>query len=99
MTASRSPVMADVARVAGVSHMTVSRVLNDHPSVRGETRERVLRAVESLGYRRNEAARALASRRSGVVGVLALESTLFGPSSTLYAIERGARAAGFSVSV
>jgi DNA-binding LacI/PurR family transcriptional regulator len=55
----RRPAMHDVARVAGVSHQTVSRVLNAHPSVRPGTRERVLAAIEELGYRPNSAARAL----------------------------------------
>lgn len=55
----RPPAMSDVAEVAGVSHQTVSRVLNDHPSVRPETRDRVLAAISELGYRRNSAARAL----------------------------------------
>ena len=96
---ARPPVMADVARAAGVSHMTVSRVLNDHPSVRGATRQRVLDAIDELGYRPNAAARTLAGRRSGILGVVALESTLFGPTSTLYAIERSARAAGFAVTI
>ncbi|MDR2722916.1 MAG: LacI family DNA-binding transcriptional regulator, partial [Cellulomonadaceae bacterium] len=45
--------MTDVAARAGVSHQTVSRVLNDHPSVRPATRDRVLAAIEELGYRRS----------------------------------------------
>ncbi|HEX4813064.1 MAG TPA: LacI family DNA-binding transcriptional regulator [Nonomuraea sp.] len=63
--------MADVAREAGVSHQTVSRVLNDHPNVRGETRTRVLEAIDKLGYRRNLVARALADPPLGIptVGV------------------------------
>ena len=99
VASARRPVIADVAAAAGVSHMTVSRVLNGHPSVRPATRERVRAAIETLGYRPNPAARTLAGRRSGIIGVVALESTLFGPSSTLYAVERAARVAGFSVSV
>src|SRR6202167_378787 len=47
---SRPPVMADVARLAGVSHQTVSRVLNEHPNVRPLTRERVLAAIRQLAY-------------------------------------------------
>lgn len=93
------PSLQDVARTAGVSHQTVSRVLNGHQAVRVETRARVLEAVQLLDYRPNVAARALASRRSGIVGVLAMETTLFGPATTLYAIERAARAAGRFVSV
>ena len=60
--------MADVARVAGVSHQTVSRVLNDFPNIRPETRQRVLEAIALLGYRRNTAARTLATNRSGSSG-------------------------------
>ena len=50
------PVMADVARLAGVSQQTVSRVLNDHPNVREQTRAEVLAAIRELGYRPNAAA-------------------------------------------
>lgn len=57
--------MADVAALAGVSHQTVSRVLNDHPMVKQETRDRVQASIEQLGYRRNNAARALVTNRSG----------------------------------
>jgi DNA-binding LacI/PurR family transcriptional regulator len=53
----------DVARLAKVSHQTVSRVLNNNPSIRPETKTRVLKAMESLGYRPSLAARALASSR------------------------------------
>ncbi|AEG43569.1 LacI family DNA-binding transcriptional regulator [Isoptericola variabilis] len=95
----RRPSMADVAAVAGVSHQTVSRVLNAHPSVRGETRERVLQAIESLGYRRNSAARALATARSATLGVVTTGSALFGPTSTLVAVEGAARDEGYFVSV
>lgn len=91
--------MADVALVAGVSHQTVSRVLNDHPAVRPETRERVLAAIAKLGYRRNSAARALVTKRSQTIGVISFDTTLFGPASTLYGIEEAAHEAGYYVSV
>lgn len=91
--------MRDVAAMAGVSHQTVSRVLNDYPFVRPETRDRVLAAIAELGYRRNQAARALVTRRSGMIGVLSSGSALFGPTSTLIAIEGAARDAGLFVSV
>ncbi|MFD9204629.1 LacI family DNA-binding transcriptional regulator, partial [Streptomyces anthocyanicus] len=64
----RPPTMADVARLAGVSHQTVSRVLGDHPNVRDETRARVLHAIEEMGYRRNSSARALVTRRTRTLG-------------------------------
>lgn len=95
----RAPSMADVAEHAGVSHQTVSRVLNDHPNVRPETRTRVLEAIEQLGYRRNSAARALATNRSGIFGVVSTGSALHGPSSTAIGIELAAREAGYYVSV
>ncbi|MDQ0426110.1 LacI family DNA-binding transcriptional regulator [Cellulomonas iranensis] len=95
----RPPAMNDVAALAGVSHQTVSRVLNDHPSVRPATRERVLDAIATLGYRPNLAARALVTRRTGTIGVITPATVLFGPTSTLVAIERAARDVGHYVSV
>ncbi|GAA4957732.1 LacI family DNA-binding transcriptional regulator [Actinoplanes utahensis] len=91
--------MRDVAKLAGVSHQTVSRVINEHPNVRAETRERVLAAMRSLNYRRNLAARTLATRESHTLGIVGFETTLFGPESMLYGIESAARAAGYLVSV
>jgi len=91
--------MSDVAQIAGVSHQTVSRVLNDHSAVRPETRDRVLEAIETLGYRRNSAARALVTKRSQTIGVISFDTTLFGPASTLYGIEEAAHEAGYYVSV
>lgn len=95
----RPPAMSDVAALAGVSHQTVSRVLNGHPSVLPATRQRVLAAIAELGYRPNRAARALVTRRTGTVGVLASGSELFGPTSALVSVERAAREAGLYVSV
>lgn len=91
------PVMYDVARLAGVSHQTVSRVINDHPNVRPETRDRVRQAMTSLGYRPNTMARGLAARRSRTIGVLSFDGRLFGPSSTLQSIEQTARDHGYGV--
>lgn len=95
----RAPVMADVAKVAGVSHQTVSRVLNGHPHVRPETRTRVLNAIEELGYRRNLVARALVTRHTRTLGVVSFDTTLYGPASTVYGIEQAARDAGYFVSI
>lgn len=95
----RPPAMVDVAVASGVSHQTVSRVLNEHPNVSPEVRARVLNAVERLGYRRNSAARALVTRRSGTIGVVTSGSTLFGPTRTLVAIEHAARSQGLFVSL
>jgi DNA-binding LacI/PurR family transcriptional regulator len=89
--------MADVARVAGVSHQTVSRVLNDSASVRPETRARVQSAMRQLDYRPNPVARALVTGRSQTLGVVSFDTTLHGPASTLFGIERAAHAAGYFV--
>jgi DNA-binding LacI/PurR family transcriptional regulator len=82
--------MADVAARAGVSHQTVSRVLNGMPGVRPETRDRVLSAVEELRYRRNFAARQLASTRSRTLGVVTWGRSQFGPANVLLALEAAA---------
>ena len=87
----RRPGMVDVARRAGVSHQTVSRVLNEPASVRPATRERVLAAIEELGYRRNMAARALVTDPSRMIGVMTAFSHFYGPASTTAAIELAAR--------
>ncbi|WP_141975263.1 LacI family DNA-binding transcriptional regulator [Saccharothrix saharensis] len=89
--------MADVARLAGVSHQTVSRVLNGHPYVQEQTRLRVRAAIEELGYRPNRVARALVTGRSQLIGVVAQNTTLCGPASLLAAFEQVASAAGFVV--
>ena len=91
--------MEDVARVAGVSHQTVSRVLNNHPNVSPKTRERVEQAITELGYRRNTAARSLVTRRSQTIGVLGSELAQYGPSHTLLGVQQAAREAGYFVSV
>jgi DNA-binding LacI/PurR family transcriptional regulator len=91
----QNPNMHDVAAVAGVSHITVSRVLNDYPSIRPETRERVLAAIAELGYRRNLAARALVTSRTRAIGVLSPEVAQHGPASSVLAVERAARDHGY----
>ncbi|MEW2412868.1 LacI family DNA-binding transcriptional regulator [Streptomyces sp. NPDC046866] len=90
--------MADVAREAGVSHQTVSRVLSGHPNVRAATREQVTQAIERLGYRRNSAARALVTRRTRTLGVIAVNTALYGPASTLTGLQEAAREQGYLVS-
>jgi DNA-binding LacI/PurR family transcriptional regulator len=95
----RAPVMADVARIAGVSHQTVSRVLNDHPNVRPATRERVQAAIRELGYRPNAAARTLVTRRTHTLGVISFNTTLYGPASMLYGIEQAAKQYDYFVTV
>ena len=95
----REPAMTDVAKLAGVSHQTVSRVLNDHPNVREQTRIRVRAAITELRYRPNRAARVLATGTSQVIGFVSRSSTLYGPAATLTALAEAALQHGFTVSV
>ncbi|HEX5780705.1 MAG TPA: LacI family DNA-binding transcriptional regulator [Solirubrobacteraceae bacterium] len=95
----RAVVMADVAKLAGVSLQTVSRVINDSPHVRDVTRERVQDAMRKLEYRPNPVARALVTGRSRTLGVVSFDTTLFGPASTLFGIERAAHDADYFVSI
>ena len=95
MTKPKKPNIYDVAALAEVSHQTVSRVLNNHASIRPETRARVEVAMEELGYRPNQAARALVTQRSKMLGLLVSDTGLYGPAGMLYAMERQARNAGY----
>src|SRR3984957_7885646 len=97
-TSPRRAVMADVAAQAGVSVMTVSRVLNGFAGVTDETRVRGEAAIPALGYQANTAARVLAGGRSRTLGVMAVETEQFGPSHMLFGIEAAAREAGHLLS-
>ncbi|PJJ71076.1 DNA-binding LacI/PurR family transcriptional regulator [Diaminobutyricimonas aerilata] len=87
----------DVARLAGVSHQTVSRVVNGLPNVRPATRQRVEDAIRQLRYRPSETARALVTRRSRTLGVITTGSPDYGPSSTLLGLNQAAREARYNV--
>jgi DNA-binding LacI/PurR family transcriptional regulator len=95
----RNARMIDVARLAGVSHQTVSRVLNDSPLVSQELRERVNSAIRLLGYKRNHAARALVTRRTMNLGVVCFGISQFGPSTTLHGMAETAHEAGYATSL
>ena len=95
----RPAIMSDVGRLAGVSHQTVSRVINGSRHVSPQTRERVLAAMRELGYRPNSIARALATGRTRTLGVVSFDTTLYGPASTLFGIERAAHEAGYFIMV
>jgi LacI family transcriptional regulator len=64
------PTIVDVARAAGVSVSTVSRVLNNKPDVAAPTREKVLATMQRLGYVANPSARRLAGGRTGIIGLI-----------------------------
>ena len=96
---STAPTLADVAQHAGVSHQTVSRVVNGSPAVKEGTRVRVAESIEALGYRRNNAARALATSRSRRIGVIAAHLGLYGPSTITAGIHRAGQQAGYDVTL
>jgi DNA-binding LacI/PurR family transcriptional regulator len=87
----------DVARLAGVSHQTVSRVLNDLPNVRPATRARVEQAIAQLRYVPSPAARALVTRRTRTLGLIVTGAPDYGPSSTALHFNKAARDARYAV--
>lgn len=87
----------DVAELAGVSHQTVSRVLNNHSSLKPATREKVEKAIAKLEYRPNQAARQLVTSQSRLIGLLVSGTELYGPSGILKSIESEARSEGYFV--
>jgi DNA-binding LacI/PurR family transcriptional regulator len=89
----------DVARAAGVSYQTVSRVINGNSYVKESTRDRVQQAIQDLGFRPNSAARALASRETRSLTVVTSNTTLYGYAAVLQGIEEAARAASFAVGI
>lgn len=91
--------MVDVAKLAGVSYQTVSRVLHDSPHVARDTRARVLEAIRQLGYRPSSVAQALVTGRSRTLGVVSFGTAHYGPASTLLGVEQAAYDAGYGVSV
>lgn len=91
---SQSLTLEEIGRRAGVSRSTVSRVLNGHPDVRPAVRARVEAVIEETGYQPHQAARALVSKRSGLIGLVMLAEVdeLFGDpyySALVHGIQQG----------
>jgi len=99
MTAGRRLTIKEVARAAGVSTQTVSRVLNNRPDVAPETFERVRQIIEDTGYAPNMLARSLTQGRSHTLGVVAYGLDYFGPSRVLTGIDQQAAEMGYSISL
>ena len=91
--------MANVARAAGVSQQTVSRVANDAPNVNAETRARVRKAMADLGFRPNYAGRSLRSGTYRAVGLCLYNVNQYGNLSTLDGIMAAARGKGYAVAM
>jgi LacI family transcriptional regulator len=91
--------LKDVARHAGVSAKTVSRVVNNQGEISATTRTRVQNAIQELGYRPNILARSLVNRRSNMLAVVASGIEYFGPSRAILGIEQQADEFGYTVSL
>ncbi len=87
---SRQPTIYDVARMAGVSIKTVSRVFNQEPNVRQVTRDRVIAAAETMNYRPNLSARQLASNRAFLIGMLYDDPNPENENDYITAVQSGA---------
>jgi DNA-binding LacI/PurR family transcriptional regulator len=87
----------DVAKAAGVSTQTVSRVINFRPDVSPDTKERVQKIIDELGYSPNVIARSLVRGRSNTLGVVGFGLGYFGPTSILKGIEQRTYSLGFSL--
>lgn len=91
--------ITQVAKRAGVSYQTVSRVINRSPNVSPQTRQKVQKAIEELDYHPLNFARALVTRRSHLIGFAAGGVSYYGPISTIGALETRARDHGLAVMV
>ncbi|WP_347553222.1 LacI family DNA-binding transcriptional regulator (plasmid) [Pseudalkalibacillus hwajinpoensis] len=94
-----NPTIQDVAKAANVSIATVSRVLNNQPGFSQKTKQRVLQAIEEIGYQPNAIARGLVNRNSGTIGVLFPSVSGLLSSEVLHGIEARANEEGYSVIV
>jgi DNA-binding LacI/PurR family transcriptional regulator len=95
----KRPTLNDVAKVLGLSHQTVSRVINNHPRVLPETRARVLEVINTLGYKPNQAARFLANRRSTIIGLVTDDPGIYGPAHAILSLEQEARLHGYTLMI
>jgi LacI family transcriptional regulator len=89
---TKRPTLRDVARVAGVSYQTVSRVINDQDNVSDDTRAKVRETIKALGYRPNRAAQILQTERSNTLEVVLFNS---GFNLFIYAMARTAQQLGY----
>ena len=97
MISKRKPTIYEVAKAAGVSRQTVSRVLNNRPDVSSETRQRIKEIIEQLDYRPSAIARSLSLKKSYTLGVVTAGLKYIGPSRTLSGITREADELGYGL--
>jgi len=89
--------ISHVAKEAGVSLQTVSRVINNRQEITPTTRQHVQDVIKRLGYQPNAIARSLSQRRSHTLGVVTSGLEYYGPSHILVGVEQGANQAGLSI--
>lgn len=94
---SRQITISQVAKEAGVSSQTVSRVINNRQEITPETRQHVQEVIKRLGYQPNAIARSLSQRRSHTLGVVTSGLEYYGPSHILIGVEQGANQEGLSI--
>ncbi len=94
---SRQVTISQVAKEAGVSSQTVSRVINNRQEITPATRQHVQDIIKRLGYQPNAIARSLSLRRSHTLGVVTSGLEYYGPSHILVGVEQGANQAGLSI--
>jgi LacI family transcriptional regulator len=97
MNFNKRATIKEVAKAAGVSTQTVSRVINDRPDVAPDTRLRVQHIIEDLDYRPSALARSLIQQRSDTLGVVTAGLKYIGPSRTLNGIATRAEALGYAL--
>ena len=94
----QTPTLSEVARIAGVSQMTVSRALNNQPGVSPEKREEILRISDDMGYVINRVAQKLSGGRTRIIGVIAQLHSLY-TSELVLGVGSATRAAGYEMLV
>ncbi|HEX4400183.1 MAG TPA: LacI family DNA-binding transcriptional regulator [Galbitalea sp.] len=99
MSDSRPSTIYDVARLAGVSHQTVSRLVKGASNVNPELRARIEKALSELDYHPNQAARTLTTRKSRVIGAIVHDISEIGPSLIIQGASERAREAGYFLEI
>jgi LacI family transcriptional regulator len=97
MNTNKRATIKEVARAAGVSTQTVSRVINDRPDVSPETRGRIQQVIEELDYQPSALARSLIQQRSYTLGIVTAGLKFTGPSRTLNGIANKAEELGYAL--
>jgi len=97
MKENKQITISEVAKEAGVSSQTVSRVINNRQEITPETRQHVQEVIKRLGYQPNAIARSLSQRRSHTLGIVTYGLEYYGPSRILVGVEQAANQQGLSI--